>query len=103
MTIFNSGQLNSGVIVGNAQQRLIALRNALEGAADLNAWASSITAADLEAVGFTADDAATFLAACADASALNSIYTTGLPPSSYPQPQDAYVYAASQRQVIGPQ
>ena len=39
--------------------------------------------------------------ACANA--LAQLYSTGLPPASYPQPPSAYVYGASQRQVIGPQ
>ena len=47
-------------------------------------------------------DAQSVLSALADANALRQIYETGLPPATYPQPPQAYVYAASQRQVIGP-
>jgi len=103
VTIFNQGQLSAGIIAGNAQQRLVALRSALESVADLYAWSAGVAPADLEGAGFNAADAATLQSAIADANALAQIYATGLPPSTYPQPSSAYVYAASQRQVIGPQ
>lgn len=103
MSIFNSSQLTAAVVAGNVQQRLIALRSALEGVQDLAGWSSGVSAADLEAIGFSAADAATLLSAIADAAALADIYATGLPPSSYPQPASAYVYANSQRAVVGPQ
>jgi len=89
-------------LLANVQTKLLQLRNALESAADLQAWASGIAATDLEALNFTASDAAALLSAIADAGALASIYNTGLPPGTYPQPASAYVYGASQRNVIGP-
>lgn len=101
--MFNSGQLNTGVITGNVQQRLIALRNALQDVSALYDWSSGVAAADLVALGFSAADAATLQSAIADAHALALIYTTGQPPNTYPQAASAYVYASSQRQVIGPQ
>jgi len=103
VAIVNAANLSAGVIIGNVQQRLIALRAALDAVADLHQWAAGIAAADLEAVGVSATDAPVILSAIADAAALESIYSTGLPPGTYPQPASAYVYAASQRQVIGPQ
>jgi hypothetical protein len=103
VTIFNASQFNSGVIAGNVQARLIALREALHAVADLYGWSSGVSAADLEAIGFSAADAGTLLSAISDANALAQIYATGQPPASYPQAAQAYVYAASQRQVTGPQ
>lgn len=103
MAIFNLAQLNAGVIAGNVQQRLVALRSALMNAQELFGWSSSVTQADLVSAGFSSADASTLLSAIADANALASIYATGVPPATYPQPASAYVYAASQRQVIGPQ
>lgn len=103
MTIFNSGQLNSGVIAGNVQRKLIVLRDALDDVQQLAGWASGVSGSDLQAIGFSASDATTLLSAIADANALAQIYETGLPPNTYPQPASAYVYAGSQRQVIGPQ
>jgi len=103
MAVFNPTQNNSGVVAGNVTQRLLALRNALDAVQDLYGWSSGISLADLEAIGFSAADASSLLSAVADAHALAEIYSTGLPPGTYPQPASAYVYAASQRQVIGPQ
>lgn len=103
MSVFNPVQNSSGVIAGNVAQRLLNLRNALDAVQDLYGWSSGLSAADLEAVGFSAADASTLLSAVADAHALAQIYSTGLPPGTYPQPSSAYVYAATQRQVIGPQ
>jgi len=99
--MFTSG-VTQAQILATTQARLVQLRNALEGAADLQGWASGIAATDLEALNFTAADAAALLSAIADAGALASIYNTGLPPGTYPQPASAYVYGASQRNVIGP-
>lgn len=102
MTAFTTG-MSSGQILANVQQRLLNLRRALEDAADLEAWSSGITAADMATVtGLDDADTATFQSAIADAAALASMYDTGLPPGSYPQPASAYVYGASQRMVIGP-
>lgn len=103
MTIFNGTQFNAGVIAGNIQQRLIALRAAFDGIADMYGWTSTVAVADLVAAGFTAADANMLLSAANDAYAEYLIRVTGLPPSTYPQPSAAYVYSASQRQVIGPQ
>jgi hypothetical protein len=99
-----STQMTPAQVATNIQQRLLALRAALEGVEDLYGWTSGLTAADLAAAsGYSEDDAPAVLSAVADANALAQIANTGLPPSTYPQPSTAYVYAASQRQVIGPQ
>lgn len=100
--MFASG-LTQAQILFNIQTRLRNLRAALHDAEDLYSWSSGIAAADLVAIGFTAGDAATTLSAIADANAVVQIYKTGQPPGTYPQAASAFVYAASQRQVIGPQ
>jgi len=55
------------------------------------------------AAGLSAADALTYLSAVADAAAVASIYSTGQPPGTYPQPASDYVYGATSAQVIGPQ
>jgi hypothetical protein len=101
--IFNSSNQNSGVIIGNAQAKLAAHRKALEEAADLFAQFSGVTQADLSAapINMPAGDANSLLSAIADAHAEYLIHTTGQPPGTYPQASAAYVYAASQNQVLG--
>lgn len=103
MPVFNPTANNSGVIAGNVQQKLQVLRNALESCNDLFRWSSALSSADLEAVGFSATDAQSLLTAVADANALYVLFNTGLPPSTYPQPPSAYIYATSQAVVTGPQ
>jgi hypothetical protein len=91
-------------IVNNAQAKLAALRRALEDVADFYAWLSAYAVADLEAapVSMDAVSAQAVFNAFADAHALSQVYLTGLPPGTYPQPGSAYVYATSQRVIIGP-
>lgn len=85
----------------NIQAQLAAVRTALQNAADLYGWSSGIAASDLAtAWPIPLADANTYLSAIADAKALHDFYQTGLPAESYPQPQSAYVYGASQQQVI---
>lgn len=102
MPVFNASNANANVLVGNLQQALRAHQKALDTINSLYAWASGLAAADLVAVGFSAIDATAFLSAIADAHAEYLIHTTGLPPSTYPQPASAYPYAASQNAVVGP-
>lgn len=103
MTAVNT-ELSPAQVVASIQSKLINLRNAVKDVQNLFGWTSGLAAADLAtASGYSAADAAVVLSACADANALAQIYSTGLPPGTYPQPASAYVYAASQRQVIGPQ
>lgn len=90
-------------VAQNTQARLIALRDALSAVQDLYGWLSGVSEGDLEALGFSAGDAGALQSAVADANAVADIYSTGQPPGTYPQAASAYVYAASQRQVIGPQ
>jgi hypothetical protein len=101
MTTFES--ISMSQVAGNTQTRLMALRSALEGVTELYGWFSEIALTDLEALGFNANDAQSMMSAVNDANALAQIYSTGLPPGTYPQPPEAYVYAASQRIIIGPQ
>lgn len=104
MAIVNATNLTAAQIM---QQVISALRNhrqALEVINDLFAWSSGISAADLTAapINMPASDANAILGAIADAHAEVLIHTTGQPPGSYPQAASAYIYAASQNQVIGP-
>lgn len=96
--------ITEAYIINNAQAKLAALRNALEDAENFYQWLSAYAAADLEAapVSMDAASATALFGAFADANALYQIYSTGLPPSTYPQPASAYPYAASQRVIIGP-
>jgi len=101
MAIVNSDNLNAGVIIGNVQAVLKAHRAALNAINDMWAWSSGVTAADLQAAPLNMTQA--LLSAIADAHAEYLIHTTGLPPATYPQPPQAYVYANSQTAEIGPQ
>lgn len=77
---------------------LSTLRTALEAAADLYAWSSALSIADLEAIGFTASDAQAILTAAADANEPAVLYRGG-GLGSYTLP---YNFSASQAAVIGP-
>lgn len=101
--MFSTG-LSTQQVNALVQSKLFALRKALEDVHDLQQWSAGVTLTDMEtATGLSATDAGTLKSAIADASALGDYYDTGLPPGTYPQPASAYVYGASQRQVIGPQ
>lgn len=91
-------------IVNNAQNKLAALRDALIQCEQFNQWLVTNAQADIEAAPISMDTASTtaLFSAFADAHALYQIYTTGLPPGTYPQPASAYTYATSQRIIIGP-
>jgi hypothetical protein len=99
--MFDTG-LTKDQILANVQTKLFQLRAALNDCNSEAAWAAGVSSADLVALGFTSADANTLLSAIADAHAVYMLYTTGLPPGSYPQPPSAYVYASSQSEVIGP-
>lgn len=102
MAIFAAG-ITEAYVVNNAQARLSALRRALQDCANMQAWLAGIAQADLVALGFSAADATALLSAMADASALNQVYATGQAPATYPQVTGTpYVYAASQRAIMGP-
>jgi hypothetical protein len=106
MTMFQAaGMLSQSQLVNTCIGTLVSLRKALNACNDLHLNLSSVTAADLVALpggSLTTADANTIMAALADAAALDGYYNTGTPPGSYPQPASAYVYGASQREVIGP-
>jgi hypothetical protein len=96
--------ITEAYIVNNAQSKLAALRDALIDCEQFYLWLTAYAAADLEAAPISMDSASAtaLFAAFADANALYQIYTTGQPPGTYPQPASDYVYASSQRVVIGP-
>lgn len=101
MAIF--GGISQAYITNNAQAKLSALRNALIDAEQMYLWLSQYANADLVALGFASADATDILSAFADANALYQIYMTGQAPGTYPQVTGTpYIYAASQRTVIGP-
>jgi hypothetical protein len=103
MPIFSTSNLNTQqAIAAQAQNRLQQLRNALISAEQYFLWLSAYAQSDLVAVGFSAADATAILSAFADANALYQIYVTGQPPGTYPQAASSYVYAASQRVLVGP-
>jgi hypothetical protein len=91
-------------IINNAQAKLSALRDSLTDCEQFYQWLITNAQSDIEAAPISMDTASTsaLFTAFADANALYQIYSTGLPPGTYPQPASAYTYATSQRVVIGP-
>ena len=90
---------------GVAQQAINVLKNlrsALEDVADYYGWLSGQTDDQLTGLGFSTSDISELRSGIADGNAFSVLYDTGLPPSTYPQPSESYVYGASQRIVIGP-
>jgi hypothetical protein len=105
MAIQFTAGITEAYIVNNAQNALVQLRDALDRVNDFYLWLSAYAATDLEAAPISMDSvsAGNLLSAFADAHALYQIYTTGQAPGAYPQVTGTpYVYAASQRIVIGP-
>lgn len=96
MAIF--GGISQAYVANNAQNKLQALRRALEDVTDFRAWLAAYSAADLVNLGFTADDAQAILNAFADAGELAALYNGG-ELGSYTLP---YNFSASQRIIIGP-
>lgn len=96
--------ITEAYIVNNAQAKLRALRQAIHDVQDLYSWVSGLAAADLEAapINMDAPSATALLSALADANAIGQIYLTGQAPGTYPQVTGPYVYAASQRVIMGP-
>jgi hypothetical protein len=89
-------------IINNAQQKIAALRNALIDAENYYQWLIGYAQSDLTGITMQATDVSSIYTAFADANALYQIYTTGQAPSTYPQVTGPYIYAASQRVIIGP-
>jgi hypothetical protein len=96
--------ITQAYIVNNAQAKLATLRNALEDVENFYQWLITNAQTDIEAAPISMDTASTnaLFTAFADANAIYQIYSTGLPPGTYPQPTSAYTYATSQRVIIGP-
>ncbi len=104
MALFNPGSLSPQQIITLAQSRLAAHRRALLDINELYGWLSAQSDPDLvTGLGFDVDALAAVRSAMADAHAEYQLYSTGTVPGSYPQPASAYIYAASQIRVIGPQ
>lgn len=87
-------------VVNNAQNKLIALRNALQACQNFYTWLSAYAVTDLEAAPISMDSvsAQAIFNAFADASELNKIYNGGAL-GTYTLP---YNFSASQQVIIGP-
>lgn len=96
--------ITEAYVVNNAQAKLAALRKALHDVQDFYSWLSAYAATDLEAapISMDAPSATALFSAMADANALSQIYLTGQAPGTYPQVTSPYVYASSQRVIMGP-
>jgi hypothetical protein len=96
--------ITSAYVVNNAQSKLAALRDAITQCEQFYQWLIAYSATDLEAAPINMDvpSANALFTAYADANALYQIYMTGQAPGTYPQVTGPYVYAASQRVIIGP-
>jgi hypothetical protein len=98
MAIYSDG-ITVDYVNSNAQAKLAALRRALHDVADFYAWLSAYAPADLVSLGFSAAGAQDIFSAFADANGMAQIYNTG---TDSRNPGAGYVYANSQRVVIGP-
>ena len=105
MAVF--GGVNGAQIQNAAVTLCKALRDDLAHITQLQQYLAGLSVADLTSLlspsPTAAADAQDIMSAVADAAALASIYSTGQPPGTYPQAPAAYVYANSQRVIIGPQ
>lgn len=101
MGIFLEG-ISQASVTNNAQNKLAALRNALQNCEEFNQWLIGYATGDLVSLGFSTASSTAIFSAFADAHALYQIYTTGQPPGTYPQATSAYTYASSQRVIVGP-
>ena len=98
MAIVNGSTMNPGQVSGSVVSALKLLRAAYNAVDDVYGWTSGISAADLEAIGFTAADATALLTAMNDAHAEHA-FRVGTPVTTYPA---NYNYQASQDAFIGP-
>ena len=84
------------------QGKLKAIRDSLDAAKVLHAWAAGLSTDEIAAAtGLSGADAQTLQSAMADADGLSDLYSTGTDGRN-PPPGPGYVYGASQIQVIGP-
>jgi hypothetical protein len=102
MPIFGPGNANASNISATAIAVATELRAAAVRAVQVHQWMAAISDTELLNAGFTQSDLDMCRSAVADMSAVADILDTGLPPSTYPQPSSAYVYANSMRLIIGP-
>jgi hypothetical protein len=97
--------ITEAYIINNAQQKLTALRDALVACEEFyqdSVAPYAITDYEAAPISMDAASAQAIFTAFADANAMYQIYNTGQAPGTYPQVTSPYVYAASQRIVIGP-
>lgn len=94
------GQLSSSMTVGQAQQKLAALRNAFEDAEAVYQWLSGYAAADLEAAPLNLDtaDAIALLSAFAD---VHDLWMTAQGTTGFPTAPLPYNFFASMRAITG--
>lgn len=93
--MFNQGQQNAGVVAGNVAQVLLSLRSAAQDAGHVCQWVVSQTTADLQAIGFSQQDAALLQQVCGDIVTLLAAASGGAP-----APQKDYLAGALP--LIGP-
>lgn len=93
-------------VIARAAQVLQNCYNSLKDVEEYQHWLAGISLADLEdataGMGFSPQYAQALKTAFADADAARQFIETGLPPSTYPQPPSAYIYAASMFAIMGP-
>jgi len=77
--MFNSGQQNAGIVAGNVQQVLAALRTAAHDAGNVCQWVSTQSVTDLQSIGFSAADASLLQSVCNDILALLTAASGGAP------------------------
>jgi len=100
MAVFNASQLSALSVIQGAQQKLLALQDALHGVDELYQWLAGQADADLQSqLGFSASELSVVRSAMADAHALVQLYNAGTLPGTYTLP---YVFGASQRIALGP-
>lgn len=91
--------ISQAFVTNNAQSALSQLREALQRCTEIRQWLAAYSSSDLVALGFSSADASAILSAFADADGLNQVYLTG---TDSRDPGAGYVYANSQRVIIGP-
>ena len=100
MALFDPAHLSPDQITALTQQRLTALRDALNGVDQLYQWLIAQSDGDLTTgIGFDTDMLSAERSAMADAHAFVQLYLLGTLPGTYTLP---YTFGNSQRRVIGP-
>jgi hypothetical protein len=92
--------ITQALITQYVQNRLLALKTAINEVYDLEQWMTGVSLSDLETAGFSPADAQALKTACADAAAFWNLYNNQNLPGGYTLP---YNFGASQRAILGPQ